>query len=183
MSNIEKLNINYINKVMPTVYDDSLSYYEVLSKVLYKINEVIEKIGDTNLKEEIDEVKNKIQEIENFKEEFENFKEEFDEVKPEIENSKEEINEVKNKIPTIENKIQTIEKSLNTKCEMKIVHELPDNDNLKNNTIYILDNYDNTYQFYFYIDNELIELSNSNSNSFMNSLTLTNNVSDNLAIS
>ena len=37
MGYIEKLNIKYVNKVMPTVYDDSLSYYEVLSKILYKL--------------------------------------------------------------------------------------------------------------------------------------------------
>lgn len=135
MSNIEKLNINYINKVIPTVYDDSLSYYEVLSKILYKLNQVIENVGDTNIKEEIDEVKNKI--------------------------------------PTIEN-------SLNAKCEMKYVNSLPVDENLKNNTIYILNKNDN-YQFYFYINNLLIKLANGNS--FMNSLTLTNNVSDNLSIS
>ena len=29
-------------KVLPLVYDDSLSYYEVLNKVVAKINEVIE---------------------------------------------------------------------------------------------------------------------------------------------
>lgn len=136
MGYIEKLNINYVNKVMPTVYDDSLSYYEVLSKILYKLNEVIENVGDTNLKEEIDEVKNKI--------------------------------------PTIEN-------SLNAKCEMKYVNSLPVDENLKNNTIYILNKNDNNYQFYFYINNLLIKLANGNS--VMNSLTLTNNVSDNLAIS
>lgn len=136
MSNIEKLNINYVNKVMPTVYDDSLSYYEVLSKILYKLNEVIENVGDTNLKEE--------------------------------------INEIKNKIPGIEN-------SLNTKCEMQYVNSLPVDENLKNNTIYILNKNENNYQFYFYKNNLLIKLANGNS--FMNSLTLTNNISDNLAIS
>lgn len=135
MPNIEKLNINYINKVMPTVYDDSLSYYEVLSKILYTVNEIIENVGDTNLKEEIEEIKNKI--------------------------------------PTIEN-------SLNTKCEIKYVNTLPVDENLKNNTIYVLNNNDNNYEFYIYINNLLIKLTNGNN--FMNSLTLTNNVSDNLSI-
>ena len=32
----------YVNKILPTVYDDSLSYYEVLAKVMAKLNEVIE---------------------------------------------------------------------------------------------------------------------------------------------
>lgn len=135
MSNIEKLNINYINKVMPTVYDDSLSYYEVLSKILYTLNEIIENVGDTNLKEKIEE---------------------------------------------IENKIPTIENSLNAKCEMKYVNSLPVDENLKNNTIYILNKNDNNYEFYIYINNLLIKLTNGNN--FMNSLTLTNNVSNNLSI-
>lgn len=39
--------------VLPLVYDDSLSYYEVLCKLKYKINEIVEKINDlyTNFKE------------------------------------------------------------------------------------------------------------------------------------
>lgn len=31
--------------VLPTVYDDSLSYYELLNKVVQKLNEVIEQIN------------------------------------------------------------------------------------------------------------------------------------------
>ena len=31
----------YVNKILPTVYDDSLSYYEVLAKVMEKLNEII----------------------------------------------------------------------------------------------------------------------------------------------
>ena len=33
-------------KVLPLVYDDSLSYYEVISKIANKINEVIEFVND-----------------------------------------------------------------------------------------------------------------------------------------
>lgn len=33
-------------KVLPLVYDDSLSYYEVLCKVVHKLNEVINYVGD-----------------------------------------------------------------------------------------------------------------------------------------
>lgn len=33
-------------KVLPLVYDDSLSYYEVLCKVVHKLNEVIAYVGD-----------------------------------------------------------------------------------------------------------------------------------------
>ena len=33
------------NAVLPTVYENSLSYYEVLSKIAYKLNEVIEQVN------------------------------------------------------------------------------------------------------------------------------------------
>ena len=35
-------------KVLPLVYDDSLSYYEVLCKVVYKLNEMIDSLGELN---------------------------------------------------------------------------------------------------------------------------------------
>lgn len=38
---MEKLNIR-CNKVLPSVYDDALSYYEVLCKVVAAMNELIE---------------------------------------------------------------------------------------------------------------------------------------------
>ena len=40
MSNIEKVKF-WCHKVIPLIYDDSLSYYEVVCKVAYAINEVI----------------------------------------------------------------------------------------------------------------------------------------------
>lgn len=43
---IKQLNF-YCQKVLPAVYDDSLSYYEVLNKVAEKLNELIELYGDT----------------------------------------------------------------------------------------------------------------------------------------
>lgn len=42
MANIEKLRY-WCYKVLPLVYDDSLSYYEVLCKVVEKLNELVEK--------------------------------------------------------------------------------------------------------------------------------------------
>lgn len=33
-------------KVLPLVYDDSLSYYEVLNKVVFKLNELIEYVTE-----------------------------------------------------------------------------------------------------------------------------------------
>ena len=50
MNGTNKLNVDVIRmnvaKVLPLVYDDSLSYYEVLCKVVNKINEIIENIDD-----------------------------------------------------------------------------------------------------------------------------------------
>lgn len=37
----------YCQKILPAVYDDSLSYYEVLNRLAAKLNEVIEVVGDT----------------------------------------------------------------------------------------------------------------------------------------
>ena len=36
----------WCQKVLPAVYDDSLSYYELLSKVIEKLNEVIDLVND-----------------------------------------------------------------------------------------------------------------------------------------
>lgn len=41
MATIDKLRV-YVQKVLPLVYDDSLSYYEVLAKVVAKMNELID---------------------------------------------------------------------------------------------------------------------------------------------
>lgn len=48
----------YSNKVLPLVYDDTLSYYETLCKVVAKINEVIAYVDSQSsdyIKELIDE--------------------------------------------------------------------------------------------------------------------------------
>ena len=51
MSNtIDKLNSNWCCfKVLPLVYDDSLSYYEVLCKLTTKMNEIIETFNSLNI--------------------------------------------------------------------------------------------------------------------------------------
>ena len=36
----------HVQAVLPTVYDDSLSYYELLNKVVQKTNEVIEQMNN-----------------------------------------------------------------------------------------------------------------------------------------
>lgn len=55
MSNITPFRY-WCHKVLPLVYDDSLSYYELLCKVVAKLNEVIELTDET--KKIVDELKN-----------------------------------------------------------------------------------------------------------------------------
>ena len=51
-------------KVLPLVYDDSLSYYEVLCKVVKYINELIEQ--DTVFGEEIEELQRELAVVQNW---------------------------------------------------------------------------------------------------------------------
>lgn len=44
----------WTQKILPLVYDDSLSYYEVLGKLIHKINEVIGYVTD-NIEELVGE--------------------------------------------------------------------------------------------------------------------------------
>lgn len=41
---LQKLNL-IMNQTLPAMYDDSLSYYEALSKICYEVNEIIDKIN------------------------------------------------------------------------------------------------------------------------------------------
>lgn len=61
MITIERLRY-WCFKVLPLVYDDSLSYYEVLCKVVGKLNEIIEELD--NLPETIKEIEAAIAQIE-----------------------------------------------------------------------------------------------------------------------
>lgn len=60
----------WCQKVLPAVYDDSLSYYELLAKVIDKLNEVIEAYSGSG--ETIQYILNQLVEIQN---EFDEFKE------------------------------------------------------------------------------------------------------------
>lgn len=51
MRTIEPIKMGYCNKVLPIVYDDSLSYTEQVGKLVYKVNEVIASME--NMEEEI----------------------------------------------------------------------------------------------------------------------------------
>ena len=52
---VEKFRFRSI-KVLPTVYEDALSYYEVLSKISYKLNEVIEQLNQYDPESVVNEV-------------------------------------------------------------------------------------------------------------------------------
>ena len=61
MDNLKTFKI-WCQKVLPLVYDDSLSYYEVLCKVVDYLNQVIKQIG--MLPEELEKLKEEIKEVE-----------------------------------------------------------------------------------------------------------------------
>ncbi len=58
----------YCQKVLPLVYDESLSYYEVLCKIKYKLNEMVEK--DNLQDKEIDAIEKEIAEIQEWIDNF-----------------------------------------------------------------------------------------------------------------
>lgn len=65
---MEKLSWYYCQKILPVLYDDSLSYYEFLCKIAEKLNEVIDNYGifdDTLIRfqEQIDELKKEFKEF------------------------------------------------------------------------------------------------------------------------
>ena len=67
MFGIRRLHF-YCQKVLPLVYDESLSYYEVLCKVKHKLNELID---SQNLQdEEIKAIENELAEVQNWIDNF-----------------------------------------------------------------------------------------------------------------
>lgn len=66
MKKIEKMQEFrfWCQKVLPAIYDDSLSYYELLCKVTSILNDLIENFGD--LLDNFDEIKNLYQELHDF---------------------------------------------------------------------------------------------------------------------
>ena len=59
----------WCQKVLPAVYDDSLSYYELLCKVIAKLNEVVEIVND-----EQDGWKAILEELDNLQQQIDDFK-------------------------------------------------------------------------------------------------------------
>ena len=53
MNVVEPIKRVYCQKILPLVYDDSLSYYEAICRLVAKMNEIIESINN-GLREAID---------------------------------------------------------------------------------------------------------------------------------
>lgn len=63
MKKIDSISYYRCQKILPLVYDDSLSYYENLCKLTGKMNEIIDNINDefkTLISQKIDEFFNEI---------------------------------------------------------------------------------------------------------------------------
>ena len=58
----------WCQKVLPLVYDESLSYYEVLCKVVEYINKLIE--TDKGIIDEVDELKSEMKEVQKWIDDF-----------------------------------------------------------------------------------------------------------------
>lgn len=54
-------NFIFIPKIVPLVYDDALSYYEFLNKVLVKLNEMIQNVNDLGL--DVEELKSAVEQL------------------------------------------------------------------------------------------------------------------------
>lgn len=102
----------YCQKVLPLVYDESLSYYEVLNKLTFKVNEVVEQLNIVEdnvvaLNEAVTELERRMTELE---EAFEAFKADmenrFAQLKQEIETEFEELR------TELENEIDELRRSL-----------------------------------------------------------------------
>lgn len=100
----------YCQKVLPLVYDESLSYYEVLNKLTYKVNEVVEQLNIVEdnvvaLNEAVTQLEQRMTELEEafeaFKTDMENrfaqlkqeIETEFAELKDQIEQEMDELRE------------------------------------------------------------------------------------------
>lgn len=100
----------WVHAILPLVYDDSLSYYEVLAKVSQKMNEVIEGLNANN--EQVEWVTEyTIQEIKNLTESFNNFS---DSMLTRQENFENNITDKENKF---EQSMQTQQRTFEAKIE------------------------------------------------------------------
>lgn len=102
LNDIEKLR-GWCHKILPLVYDDSLSYYEVLCKVRAKINEVIDLTAEQN-----DIIEEMVQEVADWETTTDNKYEEFTQRMTTL------FNQLVTDITTQENQFET---SMNTRFD------------------------------------------------------------------
>lgn len=114
---IEKMITPYCYKIMPLVYDDSLSYYEFLCKILKKLNETIEELN--KLRNEFDEFKAYVEGeiarilalIDELREDLENFRTyvegKISDIESELERHEGLITDCQDDISSIEDDIET----------------------------------------------------------------------------
>lgn len=114
----------WCQKVLPTVYDDSLSYYELLCKVVAKLNEVIDSTnGVTDAFNELVEYVNHYLDSQNFQELVNNKLDEmaqdgtlsnlinvtiFGELNDKVDKNTRDIDSLKDRVETLEGDVNTI---------------------------------------------------------------------------
>lgn len=96
----------FCQKVLPLVYDDSISYYEVLGKTTKKLNEVIKAMND--LTENIDDLIDGA--LDNFRKELQN---EFDAINNRIDDTNNKITALTGRINADEELINALRTDLN----------------------------------------------------------------------
>lgn len=113
----------YCAKVLPLVFDNSLSYYEFLGKVCHKLNECIDALNAQNLN--IIEFTHMVQlEIENFEKYIDSRMTEFENgLKTEWAQYKEEINQAFNDFKTQIETEWTAEKAINEKFRSDLLND------------------------------------------------------------
>lgn len=107
---LNKLRIK-CNKILPLVYDNSLTYYEVLCKLTNKINEVINCLNTQET------------EITNLKQSYENINTSIQEIIDSLTIVNNSINVINTNIQIINNNITTLSESINSLNERVTILE------------------------------------------------------------
>lgn len=107
---LNKLKIK-CNKILPLVYDNSLTYYEVLCKLTAKINEVINHLNTQET------------EIANLKQSYENINTSVQEIIGSLTIVNNNINVINTNIQIINNNITTLSESINSLNERVTILE------------------------------------------------------------
>lgn len=107
---LNKLKIK-CNKILPLVYDNSLTYYEVLCKLTNKINEVINCLNAQET------------EITNLKQSYENINTNIQEIINSLTIVNNNINVINTNIQIINNNITTLSESINSLNERVTILE------------------------------------------------------------